>query len=113
MKKEDYTQFVAQVEGYLNFQNEDKALRSHDIENILAMCSPHIPVKECRSLVRKLIWLITYLVCIKNRKINMQYLGRIEMAPSRSERSEYPVLKHRKTFHKDLVPFKKKYGKEG
>ena len=109
MKSEDYTEFLPQIDGYLNFKNDDKSIRAWDIENMLAMCSPGLSVKEARLLTRKLIWLITYLVVVKNRKITMQYLGRLEHVKPRKDRGYFPVLKHKKTYTQDIKPFLKKY----
>jgi hypothetical protein len=109
MKTEDYSEFVAQVEGYLNFQNDEKVIRSWDLENLLAMCTPGLSVKETRLLVRKFVWLLTYLVVVKNRKVRFQYIGQIEHTKSKKCTSWFPVLKHKKTYSTDIKPFKKKY----
>ena len=113
MKTEDFSEYVPQVEGYLNFKNDDASIRSYDLENMLAMCCPKLQVKEARMMARKLIWLLTYLVVIKNRKVTMQYLGRIENVKQRKDRGFFPVLKHKKTYTQDIKSFKKKYGEEG
>lgn len=112
MKTEDYTEFVPQVDGYLNFKDDEKTIKSYDLENMLAMCSPGLSVKQARLLTRKLMWVIAYLVVIKNRKISIPFVGRIEMVKSRTDTARFPAMKHRHTYTQEVKPFKKKYGKE-
>ena len=84
MITEDFSEYVPQLEGYMNFMNTEETVKIWDLENMVALCVPDVPIKKTKKIVKKLFWVINYLLLVQNRKVAIQDIGRIEMVKPRS-----------------------------
>ena len=113
MITEDFSEYVPQLEGYMNFMNTEETVKIWDLENMVALCVQDVPIKKTKRIVKKLFWVINYLLLVQNRKVAIQDIGRIEMVKprsmNRSPNNWIPVLKHHCMYHKKAGKFQQKY----
>ena len=113
MITEDFSEYVPQLEGYMNFMNTEETVKIWDLENMVALCVQDVPIKKTKRIVKKLFWVINYLLLVQNRKVAIQDIGRIEMVKprsmNRSPNNWIPVLKHHNCYYKKAGQFQQKY----
>jgi len=113
MITEDFSEYVPQLEGYMNFMNTEETVKIWDLENMVALCVQDVPIKKTKRVVKKLFWVINYLLLVQNRKVAIQDIGRIEMVKPRSMNKSpnnwIPILKHHNCYYKKAGKFQQKY----
>lgn len=113
MITEDFSEYIPQLEGYMNFMNTEETVKIWDLENMVALCVQDVPIKKTKRIVKKLFWVINYLLLVQSRKVAIQDIGRIEMVKPKSMNTSpnnwIPILKHRNCYHKDAAKFQQNY----